>query len=69
MEDDPLGPKLGRIRDRSGRKTLPYVSGVPASAGQSASSRSRRAGRFTGAGIGRGCAQGTTAAGRRRQVR
>jgi type IV secretory pathway VirD2 relaxase len=68
MEDDPFRPKLGRIRDRKGGKTLPYISRVLESAGKSTSGRSRRVARFTGARIGRGRAQGAIAAGRRRQA-
>jgi type IV secretory pathway VirD2 relaxase len=76
MVDDDFRPKLGRIRDRKGRKALPYIRRVLRTAEKAASAagRSGRRSRFTGARIGRGRAQGTVAAmgrrgaGRRRVI-
>ena len=67
--DDEVRPKLGRIRDRKGRKTISYITRVLRTAEKAvgAAGRSRRA-RFTGARIGRGRAQGSIAALRSRSA-
>ena len=74
--DDEVRPKLGRIGDRKGRKTVSYITRVLRTAEKAvgAPGRFRRTLRFTGARIGRGCAQGSIAAlsslgsGRRRVI-
>lgn len=67
-EDDAFRPRLGRIRDRKGRKALPYIRRVLRTAEKviGVPGHTRRSSRFTGARIGRGRAQGSIAAGRRR---
>jgi hypothetical protein len=73
--DDEVRSKLGRIRDRKGRKTISYITRVLRTAEKAigAAGRSRRS-RFTGARIGRGRAHGSIAtlrsrsAGRRRVI-
>jgi type IV secretory pathway VirD2 relaxase len=68
-EDDAFRPKLGRIRDAKSRKTLPYIRRVLRNAERATGIPWRsRSFRFTGARIGRGRAQGTVIAGRRRQA-
>ena len=70
------GQSSGRIRDRKGRKALPYISRVLRTAEKAVGTpgRFRQTSRFTGARIGRGGAQGALAAtgrrtpGRRRVV-
>ena len=74
--DDEIRPKLGRIRDRKGRKTISYITRVLRTAEKAvgAPGRFRRTSHFTGARIGRGHAQGSIAAlrgggaGRRRVI-
>ena len=68
--DDEVRPKLGRIRDRKGRKTVSYITRVLRTAEKAigAPGRSGRRSRFTGARIGRGRAQGSVAALRQRAV-
>jgi type IV secretory pathway VirD2 relaxase len=63
--DDEVRPKLGRIRDRKGRKTVSYITRVLRTAEKAVPSGRRRPSRFTGARIGRGGAQGSLAALRR----
>ena len=67
--DDEVRPKLGRIRDRKGRKTISYITRVLRTAEKAigAAGRSRRS-RFTGARIGRGRAHGNIAALRSRSA-
>ncbi len=62
--DDEVRPKLGRIGDRKGRKTISYITRVLRTAEKAvgAPGRFRRTSRFTGARIGRGRAQGSVAA-------
>jgi type IV secretory pathway VirD2 relaxase len=68
-KDDAFQPKLGRIRDRKGRKALPYIRRVLRTAERATGAPWRsRSFRFTGARIGRGRAHGAIAAGRRRQA-
>src|ERR1700738_4535396 len=68
-KDDAFQPKLGRIRDRKGRKALPYIRRILRTAEKATGGPWRsRSFRFTGARIGRGRAHGTIAAGRRRQA-
>jgi hypothetical protein len=64
--DDEARPKLGRIRDRKGRKTVSYITRVLRTAEKTIGppGRTRRP-RFTGARIGHGRAQGSIAALRR----
>ena len=66
--DEEVRPKLGRIRDRKGRKALPYISRVLRTAQKAVGTpgRFRQTSRFTGVRIGRGGAQGTLAATGRR---
>ena len=54
--DEEVRPKLGRIRDRKGRKALPYISRVLRTAEKAVGTagRFRQTSRFTGARIGRG---------------
>src|SRR5258708_17007062 len=68
-QDDAFQPKLGRIRDRKGRKAPPYIRRILRTAEKATGAPWRsRSFRFTGARIGRGRAHGTISAGRRRQA-
>jgi hypothetical protein len=68
--DDEVRPRLGRIRDRKGRKTVSYITRILRTAEKTigAPGRSRCSPRFTGARIGRGRAQGSIAALRSRSA-